>query len=549
MNTPEYSNLIYQAYIKPIRSVVMIDDQFPTYNELLERENDASHIPVSESAKEYLRILCNLCRDKHWTYHVENGILLSDTSIPYNADLIFLDFKLGKEDNGEKAIDTIELYSHSDQFNFIVVYTEETVSKAFYTIVASLGHQDLSIDKTEQEELEDLFAEHSDLSQIITTIAQENYCMFLLEHRKGKENIIDKITNIFKIKEIPCDKRVYTVFKWAITKVADNYFKRTTPIKQMAGSINDRCNWLQIDHLFLTVINKQENFSSSDLFERIISAFDAWNPSPGQIILKDAKNQIDNFCLFDLFKSEKHELAWFYFTYVSPKKFMQENDILYNLVDLVKDQLTNSFHKELIDIAKGKEIHDFYPSCTKTHKSELYHNINIFNSTFNPRKITHFSMGMVFRDTESGNYWICSTQSCDLIPTQNSLKWILGNFRPITFTKLYNQNKLKALSCATRCNSIFFEDENVKKCFCICEEKNGFYSNPHYEVFFAPNKGIIASPQKISIYQVGNDDPEKLKIEERTFSFVTQLLQEYAFMLLQKISNHRSRTPVNYINT
>ena len=94
MNPPKYSDLIYQAYIKPIRSVVMIDDQFPTYTKLLEKDGSTSVSCVSESAKNYLKILCNLCRDHHWTYHIEDDISTSDTAFPYNADLIFLDFKL-----------------------------------------------------------------------------------------------------------------------------------------------------------------------------------------------------------------------------------------------------------------------------------------------------------------------------------------------------------------------------------------------------------------------------------------------------------------------
>ena len=38
MQTDHYADFVAEAYIKPIRSVVIIDDDYPTYDEVLSAE-------------------------------------------------------------------------------------------------------------------------------------------------------------------------------------------------------------------------------------------------------------------------------------------------------------------------------------------------------------------------------------------------------------------------------------------------------------------------------------------------------------------------------
>lgn len=545
-----YTELIDKAYVKPIRSVVMIDDQFPTYTRLLERTDGTPDCFVSEPQKTYLKVLCDLCKEQHWTYHVEDHLPDSTSDLPYNADLVFLDFIFGEGDNGEKAIDAIKAYSKSDKFNFIVVYTEDMVSNAFWKIVKTLGRLDITINDSAREAVDNMLAEYGDIFPAIEKIAQENYCKYILDPSVGNKVMFESVKAALASFGITCGRKIKLLADWSLQKVSETIHNSSERCKQISGDINDEYNWLRIDRVFLTVINKSVGLSKNQLYDRITSATYAWRPTPGQLILKDVKKQIDDCCLLDLFESERHELAWFYFTYISEDENMQENDILYNLVDLVKARLKNSFHKKLKEIASEKGIEFFYPSFNLNNKKDIFCDINIFNSTlFLPETTTHFSTGMIFKDCENSNYWICMTQSCDLVPTQKSLKWGPGNYKPITFVKLHNQQLNKSLSNATRGNTVFFEENNVKRCFSIFEENTNGPSNPHYETFFAPNKGFIDLKAPIQIWQVDVDTTkDKLEFKQHIFSFVIQLRAEYASMLLQKVSNHRSRIPVNYIN-
>ena len=552
MNTSEYNALIGNAYIEPIRSVVMIDDKFPTYAQLLKKCNSpAQQTNFSSSEENYLDTLCNLCEQRHWTFHIENGLPDLDGAIPYNADLIFLDFKLGVEDDGEIAIKAIKKYSNSPRFNFFVVYTEENIQKVFSKIVSSLGWRECSIDPTVEDTIADIESEHPNFSTQLTEIARASYYLYIIAPEVGKSAVLDQIMAKLNSDGITCEKPE-SLCNWGLGTIANSHPNKSLPKIKITGNFDEKCNWLQIGNLFLTIIKKDINFSGNDLLSLIENAAYAWKPTPGQLIMKDAKNQIDDFCFFDLFPSKKQEIAWFYFTYIDKHNFMNESDILYNLIDLViKDQLKNRFHSDLSSLAVDKNINDFYPQYhpSENVEKDLFHDINIYNSTLNKKNPTHFSTGMIFKDIglNSPSYWICMTQDCDLIPSQKSLKWSPGDeYKPITFVKLHQcSSQKKFLSRATHGNYVFFAENETPMVLCFIEES---CENPHYETFFAPQKGKIDTPVSITIYQVDVNSSKKLIFTEHKFSFIAQLRQEYATMLLQRISNHRARTPVNYIN-
>ena len=549
MKTPEYNKLVLQTYVDPIRSVVMIDDNFPMYTELLEQCDRGLQPNFPSSTKTYLKILCDLCKEHRWTYHIENKLPDDSVEPAYNADLIFLDFKFGEGDDGERAINTIKHYCFSKRFNFFVIYTEDSAQKVFSKIVESLGYRSAESNDAAEEKILEIDIDHPGFSGEILSIAQDNYYEYIIDLKNGKKIIFDQIKLKLEAIGINCGKTACQCTQWAIARVASLSTNKSLNIP-IEGKFSIDCNWLQIGYLFLTVITKNISLSSTDLLNKIIASVYAWHPSPGQLIMKDAKNQIDDFCVLDLFPSVKQEIAWFYFTYISDKKFMSSNDILNNLMDLVKDNLKNRLHDNFCELTPARQIQDFYPANNSTNE-DLVLDINIYNSTLPLKEPTHISTGMIFKDNANeSSYWICMTQACDLVPSQNSLKWVIGDFKPITFVKLYSQKRDNALSNATRGNTVFFEDGKDKKHLCIFSNASeDRISNPHYETFFVPQKGKITSPADIKIYKIAHDPlTQKLVFLEHSFSVVTQLRQEYASMLLQKISNHKARIPVNYIN-
>ncbi len=87
---------IEEAYLKPLRSVLLIDDQFPRYEQLLSGDPEKGNFDLETVGK-----LFALCRDRGLMCDVENRAAdLTDQRMDHlgKSDLIVLDYHLGAEE-------------------------------------------------------------------------------------------------------------------------------------------------------------------------------------------------------------------------------------------------------------------------------------------------------------------------------------------------------------------------------------------------------------------------------------------------------------------
>jgi CheY-like chemotaxis protein len=132
-----YGRLIEEVFIDPIRTVVVVDDEFPTLDALLDKElgnPDRSWKP--ENAKRAQEII-RFCRDdkRRWLVEIHDG--KPPTSIAaeseaashlHQSDLMILDFHLDEKrpNDGGDAIRILRRLADNDHFNLVVVYTKGT---------------------------------------------------------------------------------------------------------------------------------------------------------------------------------------------------------------------------------------------------------------------------------------------------------------------------------------------------------------------------------------------------------------------------------------
>ncbi len=94
----EYSSFVKEAFISPVRSVMVIDDEYPTMDKLLSSQLE-HYNPVDI---ERLRNVINVCRNpmNNWMLDVHDGDF-TDKGIAdhlHHSDLLILDYHL--EGNG-----------------------------------------------------------------------------------------------------------------------------------------------------------------------------------------------------------------------------------------------------------------------------------------------------------------------------------------------------------------------------------------------------------------------------------------------------------------
>ena len=130
----EYRDLIKEVYIDPIRTVVVIDDEFPSLDSMIAEKwyEENGRSGTKEDADKVKSILA-ACRreDRRWLVDVHDGKKISLDSDQYIAshlhqsDLMILDYHLdGNDGNGDKAIAILRELAANDHFNMVIVYTK-----------------------------------------------------------------------------------------------------------------------------------------------------------------------------------------------------------------------------------------------------------------------------------------------------------------------------------------------------------------------------------------------------------------------------------------
>ncbi|TQQ44291.1 hypothetical protein FLL65_18010, partial [Vibrio cholerae] len=180
----DYTPFLKKAYIDPIRTVTVIDDEYPTLDELVILGNAG----FDEDDLVRLSDIIDVSRKNefNWLLDVYNGKEESInsgsiTSRLNHSDLLILDYHLDGNDDGycKKSIDIVKNLSSNRHFNLVAVHTKGydnskgAVNDVFIDIVISLQAKpkflNISPEKIAsiEEQLDDWNFEHDDISQEI----------------------------------------------------------------------------------------------------------------------------------------------------------------------------------------------------------------------------------------------------------------------------------------------------------------------------------------------------------------------------------------------
>jgi hypothetical protein len=132
-----YSEIVKSTFVtKALRTVLVIDDEFPSYANLLDEKE------VKASYKEWDRALALYkgFKAQHMVCDVENDVDTVGVERLRKSDLVILDYNLGPDEGDHtKAIKVIRNLAAARHFNTIVVYTAaEDLDRVWLEIAASL---------------------------------------------------------------------------------------------------------------------------------------------------------------------------------------------------------------------------------------------------------------------------------------------------------------------------------------------------------------------------------------------------------------------------
>lgn len=594
-----YGSLIEEVFIKPIRTVMVIDDEFPTVDALLHKElggaGEWGAVNVGRARK-----IIESCRDetRRWVVDIHDGQNLNNiegegqgASHFHHSDLMILDYHLNRErpDDGGDAVSILRRLADNDHFNLVIVYTKGygqtggEISRVVREIALGLCSLDsrlvqharaAAIIKEQIEEWEDSDEYISD--KILSAVDDSLYL-------KVKALKVDKIDwsaicawpELEELKSLvengpeQAAKMFRQFVQYAMhhrqeflqEKLAEkNYGKLGWDFGGESG-----VNWIRTDRLFVTVVSKTEEPSS--LPDKLLSALMRWNPEPHRLLMSKMRAELDERgvlaegtvldnqhlqagWLQEYLTEDIYERQWKVHSTISRHWEGLGDSIRFGVTGFA-ERLANY----LLEEGGPKVVEQWYPELMA---QEIKSYLNSYVSSKVSVEGSYLTTGHVIRldqCTGNGCFWLCLSPACDLVPGQKSSGWSkrLGDHTPFIAVELFSAKEDDALKNAFAGNHLFLKIDNELRCFSFTppfssrEDPLGEKtSNPKWEQMFAGDQGRFEQGSTKLIVTRASGDNGALAFSQGTAQVVAHLRYEYALNLLSRLGSNLSRVGLDF---
>ncbi|MCU4638704.1 response regulator receiver domain [Acinetobacter courvalinii] len=587
-----YKDLIKEAFIAPIRSVMVIDDEYPTLTNLISVIKNQGQNKYKVENLERLQNIIKMCHgEMKWTVDVFDGKDSIQSHIPdrlKHSDLVILDYHLdGKvnPEDSEKARDILHSLDSNQHFNIVMVHTngfQDDIEKVYDEILCDF----IKVSKKH------LFELNSDLDNIIEEWLVENdpdeERFLFLNHKFGIKDVVSLInaenekeayypqkpTNLFHpfkadiqqlTNEIKVDHKnidIKDITQWFGSKVVLKLVKElkgTREISEVKWGWENEVNFICTDNIFITVIRKQDGPVKAELYEQLFKSLVKFNPSPMFLLLAKIRHYIDEIGLeqANRITNNKYAQAGWLYNLLKKSVDVSEHE---KAIDIHWEQLGRASKPHLRDFSKKlceslmlensndeKVIVQKFFKVNNEQTHEVLSNLNAFSCSIPPCS-THLTTGSILKIDDK--FWLCLSPSCDLVPGQRSRDWEarIGEqytvFKAVQLNEEINVNK--ANDDANTNNYLFLQDANgVVKAYSIAIGKK----NPTWDIFYAHNQGIFDESRQIKLTCLRKDTDNTtslLSTREYVATVIAELRYAYALNFLQKLGGNQTRIGLNY---
>ena len=609
MTSSEYPNLINEAFIDPIRSVLIIDDEYPTWDKVLEMPPPSKN--AWDSKKKQISGMIKAFRNTHphMIVDIDDGELITGdegTEISKHltqSDLIVLDYEL--KDNGERSRNFINRLMKNDQFNLVVVHTEnKELLSVFLEILIKLLqpiasiHTDFGDMVREGEQIKNRLDGGQDekFEQLVDAIKPQEYIAFrkyfcmdatfkeamdlafkgMYDESKdelaGAGRILDAIENIKGNQ-----KKNLLCHAMSLFEKKDNLIMPQEEPKRLKWSSSDPM-WIRTDRGFITFASKKID---TNLIEVLKEALKDWNPNPTRLLSTKLRNEIrkkgviaedaalsNNFVQGRFFKNlqEKNEKHQINERHQIIESYMQRHfESLFQEID----EGVNGYTGQVLNAIDGdcqlKKRYgiDGVDGVVGLKRATSEYNAHI--SCIEP-KADHLMTGHIFTvppknrgtsDSEDNalssdadeEYWVCLSPPCDLVPGQNAqgIDDIGKKLKPFMAVRLTEQNlEDSKISDKTKSGNLIFINQNDVKALKFYKSLNVMNPQPEWRLFVAKNCGKFKSKMCFSLLRLGGQEGE-FQFCETEATIVALLRPEYAISLAQKLGASMTRAGVEYL--
>lgn len=586
---------------KPLRTVLMIDDEFPTYTDLAagyseERDKVFRQKDVADKLYASFRKNNMLC-------DIEN--VASDVPIESirKSDLIILDYHLGPDEgDSSRSIGIIRSLASSAHFNTVVVFTAEPdLDKVWLEVIASLGGAWTSLPGELQGEAKEEWERLSNEGSLPD--ASLNAVMEFAQRRSIKSlsrAVADAARDELVELGVPrgaCTAMIEALINVEMAKRAGDY--KSEPKNHAVGGYVDGNRWIQCKNTFIVVHQKGGELTSDEIdpagiLDCLSKSLLAWRPNLVQILVSEVQNVLELEALISgdelLRHPATHASLWhFLLDSTGPIDAANNPDVrapLSAVIDRILDGVKRrlSLDPDLLNLASDAllgEIRDAgwttenWPADTGRIEavaeisrtkglataSEVFFRLNSFFSTEDFRR-THVTLGTLIQRKSTGDCFVVASPACDMTPRRpSSAQLWTGEIHPLRPVVCVHMKKVasneSALTSASEGKYIFVENGSDQTAYTIAASPT-----PSYEVIFVRNAGAVTdvegkkilSASRVGVIAAGGA-PSDAEVPGRdrdliddAFEVIGQLRSSNANRVLQMISQHLSRIGLDHIS-
>ncbi|HEY3277414.1 MAG TPA: response regulator receiver domain [Syntrophorhabdaceae bacterium] len=568
-----YDQLIQEVFIDPIRTVIVIDDEYPTLDSFAAKELNLEGAWKGKNQDvEHVRQLLEFARKKEspWLVDVHDGrkitVAKEEVFAPHlhHSDLLILDYNL--EDSlgvkGEAAINILRKLAENDHFNLVIVHTKDDLEMVVREIALGLSYPDaaLRLTEDEQESLNNALEQwENETEEIISLLDREISESTYLQVRTRNTEICaallgtpegSRIIDLWKSRPREVKINPRDLAKWLLLQKQGKLTKKFSShdLGGVQVSNSGDINWIRTDRLFVTVLSKSHSPESFEckLLEAIRTSF----PSPHRLLLAKMRTEIDQHGVIAeaaILRNKHIQVEWLS-DFLEPDPVDQKG-IIYNTIERHWEALGDQLQSTLSDFAErlyasfarldtGEVISECGLDKTDVGSPDTLMSFNWFTST-KPIDRSHLTTGHVFNiiGQEEG-LWICLSPACDMVPDR-TLDSSLADCRPFIAVQLHRITRNNALRNATKNIYLFLQIGGNIEAFSIHKEGD-IISNPEWKQMLAGNRGRFHEGTNLSVGWIDQKDGV-LGLCWSEASALAQLRSEYALNLLQRIGIFLSR--------
>ncbi|MEG6549872.1 response regulator receiver domain [Desulfocurvibacter africanus] len=599
---PNSEALIEEVYIKPIKSVLFIDDQFPTYAkkinaneensgveldvEALRQEDDVHYdgfgdqvaaldAPQSIVAEiqafdddRAIRITQS-CRRKGYIFDVENDVSLilgaaGTTGFVNKPDLIVLDYILDKVSDSKEALSIIEYLNNSPRFNLAVIYTNNNPIETAQEIAHYLrGKKECLLSKGSERRTRG--------------ISNDTLTETLPFYFTSGISDLESFKKVLKLPDSCSNKNDFVARFETILNAKFVNAPQREKSKLVAFGISGSNNpWICGENVFVTVVHKEDlqKDTIDSLLEALKNSLVSFAPTPIAMLIQKSINTLKEggeTTLEQAFGNRETRAALLYraMTAECPALHMHTTEALRfsDLVFRAFSVLSSGLQEELLEFGKRlfsqcKSSYEHVSLITAAANMEkvptpfdemsLYMNLNAYLCS-QPISKAFISTGMIFCDKrDKDKIWMCVTPACDMVPgrTRGVPDCYRSKLSPANYfeaLRLAKEDNVKALKAATKSNHIFIKIKGKTNAFTVTP---GQAKIPLPYVFYVQDGGFIKDGiTQVSLIKAEQADGNPVFIfEEFEIEILGQLRSEYANRFLAMKGGWNSRIGVDFVD-